>query len=233
MFFDPNYLIFVMLPTLIITGLAQMWIKSSYQKWGNVANSRHVNGQQTAQAIMGSGAIQPVGLEVTSGQLTDHYDPTSGVVRLSQNVAMQPSIASMAITAHELGHVQQHQNNSALMGLRSLLVPGARFGPSIGIMLIILGVIMQFTGLAVLGLILFAGATLFTIVTLPVELDASRRGLKLLKQTGLIANSEDEQGARAILTAAAFTYVAAVATSILTLLYYAMLVFGGNNRRRA
>lgn len=231
MFFDPNYLIFVMLPTLVITGLAQMWIKSSYQKWGNIPNTRRVNGQQTAQAIIGSGAIRPVGLEVTGGQLSDHYDPTSGVVRLSQGVAMQPSVASMAITAHELGHVQQHQTGSALIGLRNLLIPGARFGPSIGIMLIILGVVMQFSGLAVLGLILFAGATAFTIVTLPVELDASRRALNLLKQTGLIASAEDEQGAKSVLTAAAFTYVAAVATSILTLLYYAMLVFGNNNRR--
>lgn len=231
MFFDPNYLIFVMLPTLVITGLAQMWIKSSYQKWGNIANTRHVNGQQTAQAIIGSGAIRPVGLEVTGGQLTDHYDPTSGVVRLSQGVATQPSVASMAITAHELGHVQQHQTGSALMGLRNILIPGARFGPSIGITLIILGVIMQFSGLAVLGLLLFAGATAFTIVTLPVELDASRRALNLLKQSGLIASAEDEQGAKSVLTAAAFTYVAAVATSILTLLYYAMLVFGNNSRR--
>jgi Zn-dependent membrane protease YugP len=115
------------------------------------------------------------------------------------------------------------------MNLRSLLVPSARFGPSIGIMLIIMGLLFNATGLATIGLILFAGATLFTLVTLPVELDASRRAMRMLEQSGLIATEQDRDGANAVLRAAAFTYVAAVATSILTLLYYAMLVFG---RRR-
>jgi len=230
MFFDPTYILFVMLPTLVITGLAQMWVKGAYQKWSQIPNSRRVNGQQTAQAIFRGGLIQPVRLEVTSGHLTDHYDPTKQVVRLSQGVAMQPSVAAMAITAHELGHVQQDQQNSALMGVRSLLIPSAQLGPSVGITLIILGLIMNFTGLATIGLILFAGATLFTIVTLPVELDASRRAMKMLRESGLIADNQDAQGAQAVLRAAAFTYVAAVATSLLTLMYYAMLVFGGNRR---
>ncbi len=224
MYFDSNYLLFVMLPTLIISGIAQMWIRNAYQKWGQIANGRHVNGQQTAQALFRSGAIQAIPVEVTPGQLSDHFDPSKNVVRLSQGVAMQPSVAAMAITAHELGHVQQHQTNSALMGIRTLLIPAARFGPQVGIMLIILGLIMQVTGLATLGLILFAGATLFTIVTLPVELDASRRALKMLDDSGLLTSPQDREGARTMLTAAAFTYVAAVITSILTLLYYASLV---------
>ncbi len=229
MFFDPNYILLVMLPTLVITGLAQAAVRNAYQKWGNIRNSRGVTGHQTAQLLMRNGSVQPVGLEVTGGQLTDHYDPTKGIVRLSQGVAMQPTVASMAVAAHELGHVQQHQQNSPLMGLRSLLIPSAQFGPSIGIMLIILGVLFNATGLATIGLLLFAGATLFTIVTLPVELDASRRAMAMLEQSGLIATEQDRDGAKAVLRAAAFTYVAAVATSILTLLYYAMLVFG---RRR-
>jgi len=229
MFFDPNYILLVMLPTLVITGLAQAAVRNAYQKWGNIRNSRGVTGHQTAQLLMRSGSVQPVGLEVTGGQLTDHYDPTKGVVRLSQGVAMQPTVASMAVAEHELGHVQQHQQSSPLMGLRSLLIPSAQFGPSIGIMLIILGVLFNATGLATIGLLLFAGATLFTIVTLPVELDASRRAMAMLEQSGLIATEQDRDGAKAVLRAAAFTYVAAVATSILTLLYYAMLVFG---RRR-
>ncbi|HMM29665.1 MAG: zinc metallopeptidase [Chloroflexota bacterium] len=230
MFFDPNYILFVMLPTLIISGLAQAAVRGAYQKWGNIRNSQGVNGQQTAQLLIRSGNVQPVGLEVTGGQLTDHYDPGKGVVRMSQGVAMQPSVASMAVAAHELGHVQQHQQSSALMSLRSMLVPSAQFGPSIGILLIILGLMFNATGLATIGLVLFAGAALFTIVTLPVELDASRRAMKMLEQTGLLATEQDRDGAKAVLRAAAFTYVAAVATSILTLLYYAMLVFGGRNR---
>jgi uncharacterized protein len=232
MFFDPTYIMFVFLPTLILSGLAQMWVKSAYQKWSQIGNSRRVNGYDTAEMLMRSGGIQRVGLEVTGGQLSDHYDPTQGVVRLSQGVASQPSVASMAIAAHEFGHVQQHQQNSALMAIRSALIPSATLGPRVGFALIFLGLLLNFTGLAVLGLILFAGTALFTIATLPVELDASRRGLKLLRETGLITTSQDAEGARAVLTAAAFTYVAAVATSLLTLLYYAMLVFGNNNRRR-
>jgi Zn-dependent membrane protease YugP len=229
-FFDPTYILLVMLPTLVITGLAQAYIRSAYQKWGNVANSRRVTGQQTAQILM-QRSIEPVRLEVTPGQLTDHFDPQQQVVRLSQGVATQPSVAAMAVTAHELGHVQQHQQNSPLMGLRTLMIPSARFGPSIGIMLIILGLFMNFTGLSALGLILFAAATAFTIVTLPVELDASRRAMNMLRETGLIATDQDAEGAQAVLRAAAFTYVAAVATSLLTLLYYAMLVFGNSSRR--
>ncbi|NLE52098.1 MAG: zinc metallopeptidase [Chloroflexi bacterium] len=230
MFFDPNYILLVMLPTLVITGLAQAAVRNAYQKWGNIRNSQGLNGQQTAQLLMRSGSVQPVGLEVTGGQLTDHYDPTKGVVRLSQGVAMQPSVASMAVAAHEFGHVQQHQQNSALMSIRSMLVPSAQFGPSIGIALIIMGLIFNATGLATIGLVLFAAATLFTIVTLPVELDASRRAMRMLEQSGLIATEQDRDGANAVLRAAALTYVAAVATSILTLLYYAMLVFGGRRR---
>lgn len=227
MFFDPTYIIFVMLPSLIISGIAQAWVKGAYQKWGNIANSRRITGQQTANMLIRSGSVQPVGLEVTGGQLTDHYDPSKKTVRLSQGVAMQPTVASMAIAAHEFGHVQQDQQKSPLMALRSALVPSAQVGPSIGIGLIILGLIMNLQGLAVLGLILFSAVAVFTIVTLPVELDASRRAMKMLKDTGLVVTDQDRQGAQAVLRAAAFTYVAAVATSILTLLYYAMLVFGG------
>jgi len=230
MFFDPIYILIVVLPTLVISGLAQAWVRGAYQKWSNVPNSRGVSGQQTAQVLMRDGGIQRVGLELGKGELSDHYDPRAGVVRLSPTVATQPSVASMAVAAHELGHVQQDQQNSALMSVRSLLIPSAQLGPSVGITLIILGLIMNFTGLAAIGLILFASATLFTLVTLPVELDASRRAMNMLRDSGLIADSQDADGAKAVLRAAAFTYVAAVATSLLTLMYYAMLIFGGRRR---
>lgn len=231
-FFDPTYILLVFLPTLVLSGLTQMWVRNAYQKWSQIGNSRRVNGYDTAETLMRSGGVMRVGLEVTGGQLSDHYDPSAGVVRLSQGVASQPSVASMAIAAHEFGHVQQHQQNSALMAIRTALIPGAKLGPQLGFAMIFLGLILNFTGLAVVGLILFAGTALFTVATLPVELDASRRGLKLLHETGLINTPQDAQGARAVLTAAAFTYVAAVATSLLTLLYYAMLVFGSGSRRR-
>jgi hypothetical protein len=221
----------VFLPTLIITGLAQLWVNGAYRKWSKIGNSRRVTGYDTAQALMSSGIIQRIGVEVGGSELSDHYDPSRGVVRLSPGVASQPSVAAMAIAAHEFGHVQQHQQSSFLMVVRSALVPSAKLGSGLGFTLIFLGLILNFLGLAVIGLFLFAATTLFTFVTLPVELDASRRALNLLRETGLIATSQDEQGARAVPTAAAFTYVAAVATSLLTLLYYAMLVFGGGRRR--
>lgn len=228
MFFDPTYLLMVFLPTLIITGLAQMWVKNAYSKWSQVPNSQRVNGQQTAEILMRRGGIKRVGLALSDrGELSDHYDPREDVVRLSPGVAQSPSVAAMAITAHEFGHVQQDQQNSPMMAVRQMLVPAATIGPQIGFGMIFLGLILGFTGLAALGLVLFAGTTVFTLVTLPVELDASRRALKLLDETGLLVNDQDRAGVRTVLTAAAFTYVAAVATSLLTLLYYAMLVFGG------
>ena len=230
MFFDPTYILMVFLPTLIITGLAQLWVKGAYQKWSGIANSRRVTGYDTAEILIRQGGLQRVGLNVAPGELTDNFDPSSGVVNLSEGVARQASVAAMAITAHEFGHVQQHQQRSPLMAIRTMLVPSAMWGPRIGFALIFLGLIMNFMGLAVIGLILFAGTTLFTVVTLPVELDASRRAMNLLRETGLIQSEQDAQGARAVLTAAAFTYVAAVATSLLTLLYYAMIIFGGRRR---
>ena len=230
-FFDPTYIILVFVPTLIITGLAQMWVKGAYQKWSGVANSRRVTGYDTAEILIRQGGLERVGLNVAPGELSDNFDPSSGVVNLSEGVARQASVAAMAVTAHEFGHVQQHQQHSPLMAIRTMLVPSAMWGPRIGFGLIFIGLILNFTGLAAIGLILFAATTLFTVVTLPVELDASRRAMNLLHETGLIQTEQDAQGARAVLTAAAFTYVAAVATSLLTLLYYAMLVFGGNRRR--
>jgi Zn-dependent membrane protease YugP len=227
MFFSSSYLLYVFLPTLVITGLAQLWVRNAYNKWSQIANSSRVNGMDTAQALMSRGGIQRVGLEVSQGQMSDHFDPRSETVRLSPGVAREASVASMAIAAHEFGHVQQHQQDSPLMAIRTILVPAATLGPQVGFGMIFLGLILNAFGLAVLGLILFAGTTVFTFVTLPVELDASRRAMILLNETGLIQTQQDREGARAVLRAAAFTYVAAVATSLLTLLYYAMLVFGG------
>jgi Zn-dependent membrane protease YugP len=227
MFFSSSYLLYVFLPTLVITGLAQLWVRNAYNKWSQIGNSSHVNGMDTAQTLMSRGGIQRVGLEVSQGQMSDHFDPRSETVRLSPGVAQEASVASMAIAAHEFGHVQQHQQDSPLMAIRTILVPAATLGPQIGFGMIFLGLILNAFGLAVLGLILFAGTTVFTFVTLPVELDASRRAMILLNETGLIQTQQDREGARAVLRAAAFTYVAAVATSLLTLLYYAMLVFGG------
>jgi Zn-dependent membrane protease YugP len=161
-----------------------------------------------------------IAFEQTQGQLSDHYDPRSHTVRMSQKVASQPSVASMAIVAHELGHAQQHENNSVLITMRNVLLPAVRFSPTIAFISIFLGLLFNIAGLFWLGVIFYALLVLFSILTLPVEIDASRRGLKLLDKAGLMVTEQDRQGSKGVLTAAAATYIAAAVTAILQLLYY-------------
>lgn len=227
MFFDMNYIILVLIPTLVLSGLAQMYVRSAYSKWGQVRNGSGLSGPQVAQRIMRQAGLNSTRLESTPNELGDHFDPQSNVVRMSPSVAGQPSIASMAIVAHELGHAQQYQQGSALIAMRSFLLPAVRFAPSLSYGMIFMGLILGFTGLAWLGILLFGLSVVFMLLTLPVEIDASRRALKLLDESGLFVQPSDRDGARSMLTAAALTYVAAAVTSILTLLYYVSLV----NRR--
>lgn len=224
MFFDTNYLLLVMLPTLILSGLAQMYVRSAYAKWTQARNSQGVNGVQVAQAIFQRTNVRPINLQGTPGELTDHFDPGKNVVRLSAGVAEQPSVASMAIVAHELGHVQQYQNGSALISARQFLVPAVRFSPMLASILLIAGFALQISGLAWAGVAFFAVTTVFALLTLPVELDASNRAMKLLDEAGLLSSDEDRRGARSVLNAAAATYLAAALTSVLQLLYYVSLV---------
>jgi Zn-dependent membrane protease YugP len=172
--------------------------------------------------------VRSIPLEGAPGQLTDHFDPQTNVVRLSQGIGTVPSIASMAVVAHELGHVQQYQENSVLIAARQFLVPAVRFSPMVGYLMIILGLWLQFAQLFWLGILLFGLMVVFMILTLPVEIDASRRGLRLLEASGLMVTDEDHSGARQVLTAAALTYVAAAITAVLQLLYFISL---GSRRR--
>ena len=226
MFFDFNYVLMVMLPTLIISGLAQWYLRSVYSTWSNRANTRGLSGPEVARRIMQTAGLN-VSLEVTPGELSDHYDPSSHTVRMSPGVAQTNSVASMAIVAHELGHAQQHQENSPLIAARSFLLPAVQVSPTLSYGLIIGGLLFNLAGLAWLGIAVFAISVFFMLLTLPVEIDASMRGLRLLKETGIITDTTDQSGARSVLTAAALTYVAAAVTSIFTLLYYISLV----NRR--
>lgn len=219
-FFDSNYLILVLLPTIVLSGLAQLWVSSAYQKWGNTRNHLGMTGVSVGERIKQSAGLQAVRFESIGGSLTDHFDPADNVVRLSQDVATKQSVAAMAIIAHELGHAQQYQERSPLIAMRSFLVPAMRLSPSISYGLILAGIFFNATGLLTLGIAFFSVVVLFSLLTLPVEFDASRRGLKLLQQAGLATYPEDMSGARQILTAAAMTYVAAFLTSMLTLLYY-------------
>jgi hypothetical protein len=155
-----------------------------------------------------------------SGNLTDHYDPRTNTVRLSDGVAKRHSVAAMAIVAHELGHAQQHENNSFLITMRNFLVPAVSLSPRIAYFLIIIGLIFNLAGAFWLGVIFYGLMVLFSIVTLPVEFDASRRGRKLLREAGLMVSEQDETGSQRVLMAAASTYVAAAVSAVLQLLYY-------------
>lgn len=224
MFFDMNYLLLVMLPTLIISGLVQAYMSSSFNKWGGVRNGAGLTGAQVAQTIFQRTELQAVPLKAVPGKLTDHFDPNANTVGMSQDIGNGVSVAAMAVSAHELGHVQQHQQRSPLMSLRQFLVPAVRISPTISYGLIVAGLIFRVAGLAWIGVIFFGVSVLFMLVTLPVELDASNRAMRLLDQSGLLVTADDRRGARTVLNAAALTYVAAAVTSILQLLYYISLV---------
>jgi uncharacterized protein len=225
MFFgDMNYIWLVLIPTILISGAAQFYIRSAYSRWSRTPNQPGLAGPQVAQRLMNHANLGDVRLEQTQGQLSDHYDPSSNVVRMSPSVAQQPSVASMAIVAHELGHAQQYQERSPLIQMRQFLLPAVQISPTIAYGLIFAGIFFQLTGLAWIGIAFFGLTVLFMLLTLPVEFDASRRGLQMLRESGVMTDAADISGARQMLTAAALTYVAAAVTAVFQLLYYISLV---------
>ena len=219
-FIDPVYFWLVLIPVMVISAGVQIYLKSTFNKWSQVRNSSGLDGMHVGQRLYNRTSLEPVPLQHTSGTLTDHYDPGANVVRLSDPVAAQPSVAAMAVTAHELGHVQQYQTGSGLIKMRSFLLPALQFSPTISYIAILVGLIFNLTGLLWIGILFFALMVLFSILTLPVEINASRRGLRLLDEAGLMGAEQDAKGARQVLNAAALTYLAAAIASILQLLYY-------------
>ncbi len=224
---NPTYWIFAA-PALILALIAQWWVRSSYRKYLKVPNRNGVTGVEAAQRLMRQAGIH-LQIEGASGELSDHYDPRSNILRLSRDVASQASVASLAIVAHEVGHAEQDAQEYLPMRLRSGLVPVVNFTSWLGPILFMVGLWLNVYQLAWVGVLAFAGAAVFALVTLPVEINASRRGLRLLEQTGLVANKEEKRKARRVLTAAAMTYVAALAQAVSTLLYYVFLL-GGRRR---
>lgn len=228
MFFDMNYFIFIALPTLLISFLVQMYLRRTYGKWNKVRNANGLTGAQVGEVLFDRTPLDEIVMQVVPGQMTDHFDPRANVVRFSQGTATQPSVAAMAIAAHELGHVQQYQTGSALIKARGFLIPAVQFSPTLSYLSILAGIILNISGLLWLGVFFFALMVVFSLLTLPVEFDASRRGINLLSEAGLLSSSEDRRGANAVLRAAALTYIAAAVTAVLQLLYYITIA----NRRR-
>jgi uncharacterized protein len=211
------------LPVLIIAvvlGLAtQGFVNSSYRRYSKVALATGQSGAEVARHMLDSEGLNHVGIEMVSGRLTDHYDPRADVLRLSEDVYRGRTVAAAGVAAHEAGHAVQHARGFAFARLRQVLVPTANIGSSLAFPLILAGLFVGFTGLITIGIIMFAAAVLFQIVTLPVEFDASRRALASLN-TGNMLPSEQVQGARTVLTAAALTYIAATLVAVLQLLYF-------------
>jgi len=223
-FFDPMYLV-IAAPALLLALYAQMKVKTSYQKYLRVPNMRNISGEEAARRLLVESGLSYVNIEGVPGELTDHYDPRSKTLRLSAGVARSRSVAAVGIVAHEVGHAVQDATAYAPMRLRSGLVPAVNLGSWLGPIIFLAGLFLASPDLAWAGVLLFSGTAVFALVTLPVELDASRRALKMLKTSGLVG-VQDAKGAKAVLQAAALTYVAALAQALSTLLYYALLASG-------
>ncbi len=220
-YFDPTYIL--VLIGAVLSMLASARVNSTFHKYASVRSMSGMTGAQTAEAILRSKGIHDVRVEHIRGNLTDHYDPTRKVVRLSDSVYGSSSVAAIGVAAHECGHVMQHHEGYAPLNIRTALVPAANIGSKLGIPIILVGILLGSNPILVnIGIWVFSLAVLFQIATLPVEFDASRRALACIEQYGIVTSDERKKSAR-VLKAAAYTYVAAAAAAILQLLRLLML----------
>ncbi|UTC92151.1 zinc metallopeptidase [Treponema denticola] len=216
MYFDYYYLILVV-PTLLLSLYAQFKVKSAFSKYSQVQTMRKISGKEAAALLLRSNSISNVTIQRIGGSLSDHYDPSHKVLRLSEPVYDKTSIAAVGVAAHETGHAIQDKEKYAPLVLRSTLVPVANMGSTAGPYLALAGIIFRMNLLLNIGIILFACAVLFYLITLPVEIDASRRALKVLEHNAVL-NQEELKGAKKVLSAAALTYVASALTAMANLL---------------
>jgi len=225
MFFDPLYLLFA-LPGLLLGLWAQSRVKRNFNKYSKVRTMQNVTGAEVARSLLDGQGLYDVAVEEVQGTLTDHYDPRSKVLRLSPEVYRNPSVAAAGIAAHEMGHAMQDAGGYFPLQIRSTLVPAAQFGSSLAPWIFMGGLLLNITQVAWAGVILFGAAVLFTLITLPVEFDASARAKKLLVNNGILIGDEIN-GVNKVLDAAALTYVAAAVSAIGTLLYFVLRLTGG------
>lgn len=224
-YWNPTYWLFVA-PAIILMMIAQWRVRQAYAKWGRVRSAAGISGIKAAEQLMAQNGLYGVGIREIQGTLSDNYDPRNKTLNLSRENAMGDSVASLAVVAHEIGHAMQDSKGYLPLRLRSGLVPVVNFGSRLGPILFLVGILLQFGPLMWLGIIFFASAFVFALVTLPVELDASRRAIRMLDTSNLLVGSRDRQGARAVLNAAALTYVAGMLTALMQLLYYITLARG-------
>ena len=224
MFLDPMYFV-VIGPGMLLALLASFLVKRTFNKYSQVSLATGLSGAEVATELLRRNNVRGVRVEPHEGFLSDHYDPSKRVVRLSPDVYHGRTISAVGVAAHECGHALQHAQGYAAMKIRQNLVGPANLGSNLSFIVIIGGAFLQMSGLIWLGILLFSAVVLFQLVTLPVEFNASSRARKHLLQDGIVTASEDKQ-VGAVLNAAAMTYVAALITSILTLLYYVMRFTG-------
>ena len=227
-YFDPMYLIFA-LPALVLALVAQWRVQAAVKKYSQVYAGRGFTGARIARAILDNHGLSEVTVQRTGGFLGDFYDPLSRTLRLSGEVYDSPSVAAVGIAAHETGHALQHAEGYWPLQIRSAMVPIVQFGSFLGPIIFMLGWWLSITPLAWAGIYLFGGVALFSLITLPVEFDASRRAKQLLVSEGYITG-EEQVGVARVLDAAALTYVAALAQALSTLLYYVFLLTGSRRR---
>ncbi len=215
---------------LVAAGLmlmAQMKVQSAYSRYSKMPSQSHLNGSQVAQLILSRSGIHDVDVEAVSGVLSDHYDPRTKKVRLSQGIYNSNSIAAISVAAHEVGHAIQHHSGYGFLALRNMILPAAIMAGNLGWIALIIGLIFNSSTLITMGIIMLMIIALFQLITLPVEFDASKRALVMLNQEGILSR-EEQTYAKSMLSAAAMTYVAALASTLLQILRFVMM----SNRRK-
>jgi uncharacterized protein len=221
MFFSMRDII-MLLPALILSLYAQWKVKSTFKKMSERRSASGMTGAQIAKSLLQRNGINDVQVEAVAGSLTDHYDPTHKVLRLSENVYGSNSLAALGVAAHETGHAIQHRTSYSPLALRSSILPVANLGSTLAVPLFIGGMLLRMPVLIDIGIVLFIGAVAFTLVTLPVEFNASRRAMAQLSAGGYL-RSDEVSGAKSVLDAAALTYVAAAAMAVLQLVRLIMI----------
>lgn len=228
-YYDWTYLVF-MIPCLILSLVCSAKVKSNFSKYSRIQNSRRMTGAQAAQAVLSAHGVTGVRIEPVSGNLTDHFDPRTNVIRLSESVYNATTVAAVGVACHEAGHAVQHAEGYFPNKLRSAILPVANIGSKLSWIFLIVGMMLpvRYDFVITIGIVMFSASVLFTVVTLPVEFNASSRALSTIQSTNLLS-AEEYKGAKKVLSAAAMTYVAAAATAVMQLLRLLLIM---NRRRR-
>lgn len=230
MYFDPTYLLVI--PAIIFALIAQIKVKTTFNRYSSEHNQHGYTAKEVARKILDDNGLQNISIEYISGELTDHYDPSANVIRLSESVYSSTSVAAIGVAAHEVGHAIQHAKGYAPIKVRQAIIPITRIGSSLAVPLVLVGMLFAaLDWLIPVGIFLYTGVVFFQAVTLPVEFNASNRALKTLDEN-LILYKDEVKMAKRVLGAAAMTYVAAMFSSLMSLLRLILIVNGGRGRRR-